>query len=328
MEEREWLSLIKHYEGADNKKSNLQLLVTFTSYFAIIAAMFALVIMDYPYWTVLLLSLPAAGFQVRIFIFLHDCSHNSYYKSSRACSITGTICGIITFTPFYDWQRSHGIHHASVSNLDKRGTGDIWTMTVDEYRKASTWVKIQYRIFRNPVFLFGIAPVFLFLIIYRLPHKGMRKKDLISIIFTNVMLALIITAAYFTVGITAYIKVFLPVITLATIFGMWLFFIQHQFKKVYWSHSGDWTPVKAAMEGSSFYRLPAVLRWFSGSIGYHHIHHLKPRVPNYRLRQCYNDIPELQKIIPVTLFAGFRSLFLYLWDEKTGEMVNYSVLKQ
>jgi omega-6 fatty acid desaturase (delta-12 desaturase) len=324
----EWLFSLKLYEGADNKRSILQLTITLILYFILITAMFYLVIYNYPYSVVMLAAFPAAGLHVKIFIILHDCCHNSYFNSPRVCSIIGHICGIITFTPFYDWQKSHGIHHASVSNLEKRGVGDLWTMTVDEYRSSSLPRRIQYRVYRNCLFLFGVAPLLLFLVIYRLPHKNMRRKDMISIVFTDVMIVLIITGFYFTTGILIYLKVFFPVITIASISGMWLFFIQHQFKTVYWAHSGNWDPVRAAMEGSSFYNLPGILRWFSGSIGYHHIHHLKPRIPNYRLRKCYNEIPVLRDITPISIFAGLRSLFLYLWDEKSGELVNFSVLRK
>ncbi|HNX24615.1 MAG TPA: fatty acid desaturase [Spirochaetota bacterium] len=324
----EWLSSLKEYEGADNNESFMQLAITFLLYFCLIAFMFYLVLYNYPYWIVILTAFPAAGLHVKIFIILHDCCHNSYFKSPRTCSIIGHICGFITFTPFYDWQRSHGIHHASVSNLERRGVGDLWTMTVEEYRSSSLLRRIQYRIYRNAFFLFGVAPLLLFVVVYRLPHQNMRRKDLFSIIITDIMIAVIIATAYFTVGLIPYLEVFIPVVTVASISGMWLFFIQHQFKKVYWSHSGNWDPVKAAMDGSSFYNLPGILRWFSGSIGYHHIHHLKPRIPNYKLRKCYNNIPELQEITPISIFAGFRSLFLYLWDEKTGELVNFSVLRK
>ena len=323
MEEREWLSSLKIYEGADNRKSLIQLITTLVAYFSLITAMFFLVTMDYPYWIVLLLSIPAAGFHVKIFIIMHDCCHHSFFTRTWMCFLAGQICGIITYTPFFDWQRTHGIHHASVANLDKRGIGDVWVMTVEEYRAAPAPVKILYRAFRHPLFLFGIAPVLLFIVVYRFPHKNMRRRDLASILFTDIAIALVIILVYFTVGIMAFIRVFLPVFVLAYSSGMWLFYIQHQFKNVYWSHAETWDRVQAAMKGSSFYNLPALLRWFSGSIGYHHIHHLKPAIPNYRLKKCYKAIPELQDITPITILTSFRSLFLSLWNEKTGELVSF-----
>lgn len=323
MKKPEWLSVLKPYEGGVNRKSIIQLSINLFSFLAIIALMFVITLKGFPYWLIILLSFPAAGFQVRIFIIMHDCGHNSFFNNTKACSVVGIICGIITFTPYNDWRKSHAVHHATVSNLDKRGSGDIWTMTVSEYKIATSFTKFKYRIFRNPLFLFGMAPLFLFLVLQRFPHRNIRKKELISVLFTDFILTIMIIAMIFTVGIMTYLKVFLPIVFIAFTSGTWLFYVQHQFKKVYWEKSDQWDRIKAALKGSSFYKLPIILRWFSGNIGYHHIHHLSPKIPNYNLPACFKNIPELRKVIPLTIGKSFRSLFLSLWDEQKREMINF-----
>lgn len=324
----EWLSQLRQHEGADVKKSIIQIITSFAPYLALMTAMFLLFHYGFPYWIVLLLSLIAGFFLVRIFIILHDCSHNSCFDSPRACSLVGHICGILTFTSPSDFRHSHGTHHATVANLEKRGTGDIWTMTVDEYRSAGRLKRFVYRVSRNPLVVFGVGSFLLFLLWQRIPLGRSRKKEVLSIIFFDIMIALTITAAFFTVGIKSYVAVQLPVLFIASIMGVWLFFIQHQFEDVHWFHNEDWEPFKAAMKGCSFYKLPGLLRWFSGSIGYHHVHHLRPRIPNYNLKKCYSDIPGLQEIEPISLWKGFKSAFLHLWDEKTGKLVSFSRAKK
>ena len=185
-----------------------------------------------------------------------------------------------------------------------------------------------YRLFRNPLFLFGIAPAFLFLVIFRFPGRKSRKKEVLSILYTDAILALIILCVSIFIGFSVYLKVYLPVVFLASVGGVWLFYVQHQFKNVYWAHNLDWDSEKASMEGCSYYKLPGVLRWFSGNIGYHHIHHLNSRIPNYNLRRCYNEIPRVREITPLTMISSIRSAFLHLWDEDSGTLVNYRYLKK
>ncbi len=328
MEVQNLYSLIKPFEGGVRSKSIPQLIISLFSYLGLIGLMFFLLHLEVSYWIVLLPALPASGFQVRLFIILHDCSHGSYFPGSRACSAVGSLCGLFTFTPYQDWRHSHAVHHATVGNLERRGIGDVWTMTVSEYREAGLFKKIRYRIFRNPLFLFGIAPAFLFLVLFRLPHVHMSRKDLASILFTDFCLFLILFPLSLGFGFLNVLMVLFPPILLSSIWGTWLFFIQHQFKEVYWSHSAQWDRYRAAMEGSSFYSLPHLLRWFSGNIGYHHIHHLNPRIPNYNLRRCYNEIAELREITPITLLTGFKSMFLQLWDEKQSELVSYRAARR
>ncbi|MDA3957037.1 fatty acid desaturase [Oceanispirochaeta sp.] len=327
MNRSEWSAVLDSYEGGNAKRSIGQFIFTVSAYFSLMIVMFYLVYTGYPYWIALLVAIPAAGFHVKIFIILHDCSHNSYFHSQKACTAVGRICGLITFTPYYDWRRSHAIHHASVANLEKRGVGDVWTMTVEEYKSAGRFKKLIYRIFRNPLFLFGIAPAVLFLLISRFPRKNLTKKEFRSIILTDLVLASVITTLSLFTGLGVILKSILPIVILSSMWGVWLFYVQHQFKNVYWSHSTEWDYEKAALLGCSFYKMPGVLRWFSGNIGYHHIHHLNSRIPNYNLKKCYNEVPGVRNIKVMTLLGSVRSAFLQLWDESSGKMVSFRRLK-
>lgn len=328
MDRSNWISSLKKYEGGDSGKSLFQLMLTLFCYSLLVSSMFYLVYTGKPYWISLLLAVPAAGFHIKTFIIMHDCGHNSYFKNPGLCTLTGRICGLITFTPYYDWRRSHAIHHASVSNLDKRGIGDVWTLTVEEYRSSPVIKKMIYRIFRNPVFLFGIAPVFLFLIIMRFPHDNMSRKELKSILLTDLMLGIIITALSLLFGFPVVLKVILPIVFLSTMGGVWLFYVQHQFENVYWAHSSVWSLEKAALNGSSYYKLPGIINWFSGNIGLHHIHHLNSRIPNYNLRKCFREIPQVKDIKPITFFHSIKLAFLNLWDEKSGKLINFRALRR
>ncbi len=225
--------------------------------------------------------------------------------------------------PFFDWQRNHGIHHATVANLDKRGTGDVWTMTVNEYYSSSKLLRLRYRFFRNPFFLFGIAPAILFLVMYRFPQQSTRRKDYFSIVITNAIIGLIVITAYYTIGLKIYLTIQLPIIIVGMSIGMWVFYIQHQFENVYWSRSEEWDLISAAIKGCSYYNLPGVLRWITGNIGYHHIHHMKPRIPCYNLKKCFDNVVELQYIEPITVKSGFKSLWLHLWDEDTQKLISF-----
>ncbi|MFH0975968.1 MAG: fatty acid desaturase [Spirochaetota bacterium] len=323
MNRPEWFDKLKPYANHDIRRAVFYILTSFVPYLAIVAIMFLMLMRGYPYWIILVVSIFAVGFYVRTFIIFHDCSHTSFINSKKICTILGLFCGVLTFTPFFDWQRNHGIHHATVSNLDKRGTGDVWTMTLDEYKASNFRVRLSYRLFRNPIFLFIIAPVFLFVIVYRFPQKSTRKKDYFSIIFTDIILVFIVITMHYTVGIKNYIAVQLPVIFIATSVGVWLFYIQHQFEDVYWAHGEKWDLISAALKGASFYNLPGALSWFTGNIGYHNLHHMNPRIPCYNLRRCYNEISELHYKPPITLKTGFKSLRLHLWDEETGRLISF-----
>lgn len=323
MNKPNWLENLKPFASPNNYKSLASLFTSVVPFLIIVTVMFVALAIGMPYWLVMLLALPAAGFHIRTFIVLHDCSHSSFLKSKMLSHVIGHVCGIITLTPYFDWQRNHGYHHAAAANLDKRGFGDIWTMTSKEYHCASTLGKLQYRVFRNPFFLFLIAPLFLFAIVYRFPQKSTKARDYFSIIFTDIVLIAILIAAFLTVGLLTFFAVVLPILFISTSLGVWLFYVQHQFEDVYWSHQDNWDLINASIKGSSFYKLPALLRWFTGNIGYHHLHHLQPRIPFYNLKKCYDKVPELQFVHPVTLSSSFKSLNLRLWDEQTNQLISF-----
>ncbi len=302
-------------------------MTTVLPYLTLMVAMY-FIYREFSFWWNAPLIFLAGALLVRIFIIFHDCVHHSFFPSERLCSFVGSILGVLVFTAYHDWRRTHLIHHGSFANLEKRGIGDVWTMTVQEFISASSWKRLFYRVYRNPVILFGPAPIVLFLIWNRFPVKGAGRKEILSVLFMNAVLIAIIVLALLTFGIREYIMIQLPVIALAGIFGMWLFFIQHQYEGVRWWHTEEWSSYQASMQGSSYYDLPAVLRWFSGNIGYHHIHHLSPRIPNYNLKRCYEENPELKEIITIKLFRGFRSIFLQLWDESSKELISIREAKR
>jgi omega-6 fatty acid desaturase (delta-12 desaturase) len=320
----DWYRSLSKYEKPDLMKAIWQIINTFVPYIALWALMVWMIRTGVSYWYTLPLIVVAAGLLVRVFIFFHDCCHGSYFASRRANKILGYISGILTFTPYEDWQLSHAGHHATSGDLDRRGIGDIWTLTVEEYLAAPKKTQFAYRILRHPCILFVLGSVAMFLIFQRFPHKGARQRERTGVAITNVALLAILVLASFTIGLRTYLLIQLPIICLAGALGIWLFYIQHQFEGgVYWERHQNWDPVKAALEGSSYYKLPKVLQWFSGNIGLHHIHHLKPRIPNYNLQKCYDDVSALQTIEPITLRQSFKSVFLNLWDESAQKMVSF-----
>lgn len=323
MYKKEIYELLKKHSVKSNTKSIIQIINTVIPYFAIIASMIWLLLNGYSYFIVLALGVVAAGFLVRIFIIFHDCTHGSFFKSKLWCRIVGHFCGILTFTAFFEWQHAHNHHHGTTSNLQKRGYGDMWMMTTQEYYAASTLKKLWYRLYRNPIFLFIIAPPFKFFILNRIPATFKWDKYLLSQLITSSGIALIIILASYTIGFKNYLLIQVPVMSIAGTFGIWLFFIQHQFEDAYWANTDDRDTFRASMEGSSYYKLPALFRWFSGNIGYHHIHHLLANIPNYNLRKCYNEIEDLHKVNIITIRKSLRSMILKLYDEDTKKLVSY-----
>lgn len=279
------------------------------------------------WWLAAPLAVLAAGFVVRIFIIFHDCGHGSFFKSRRANDIVGFITGVLTLTPYYHWRWEHNIHHASSGHLDKRGTGDILTLTVQEYLESSRWKRFSYRLARNPFILFIVAPLYLFLIRQRFPSAKANKRERHSVYWMNLAIFGLATGLTLIFGLKTYLLIQLIITGTAGAAGVWLFYVQHQFDGVYWERGEDWDYTKAALEGSSFYKLPKVLQWFSGNIGYHHIHHLSARIPNYNLERCHKAHPLFQAVKPITFFQSFRSLTFRLWDEQRRKLVSFRHLR-
>lgn len=323
----DWYSIISKYSQPNLRKAIWQLFNTFVPYIALWVLMVYFVQHGYSYWTTLVLAVLAAVFLVRIFIFFHDCCHGSFFASRRANRILGYVSGIMTFTPYEEWRSSHAKHHITVGDLDRRGTGDVWTMTLDEYLIAPRLKRLTYRIFRNPLVIFCLGPIFVFLIDNRFSHKGAKKHERNSVIFTNLAILAVIVIIGLIVGFREYLIIQLPIILIAGLIGIWLFYVQHQFHGVYWARHDAWDPMRAALEGASYYKLPKVLQWFTGNIGLHHIHHVRPSIPNYNLQQCYDDIPALQEVKPLTIRSSFKSLWMNLWDEKQQKLVSFRSLK-
>ena len=323
MDQVELHKVLSRYTTPDTGRSLSQISTALFIYLTSVTLLIVLIHFQAPVLVILIASLLTSPIIVHIFIIFHDCCHTSYFASRRACSLLGHFLGVLTFTAYFDWQRTHGIHHRYMANLERRGVGDIWLMTLSEYRNADKWTKLRYRLYRNPFFMFFVSAPFLFLILNRVPSKGFRRRELLSVLFTDIMIVLLLSCASALIGWKGLLLILLPMMLGASMLGVWLFYVQHQFRDVYWAHNGELDRFRAAMEGSSLYLMPSILRWLSGNIGYHHIHHLAPRIPNYRLKECFDDIPALQEIDPVPYLSGLRNMNLSLWDEESGLLVSF-----
>ncbi len=318
----ELIRSLSKYAQPDYRKALWQISNTIVPYLILWTIMIYSALQGY-HWLALLLTIPAAGLLVRIFIFFHDCCHNAFFASSRANRYLGYITGIMTFTAFDDWRRTHIIHHATSGNLDKRGIGDIWTMTVNEYKKASKFKRFVYRAFRNPLILFIFVPIILFLIVQRFASKGAGKRERLGLLYCNLALLTFAGIMIYSIGLGAYLLIQLPIIFLASSVGMWMFYMQHQYKDAYWVNSNHWDLIKSGLFGSSYYKLPKVLQWITGNIGLHHIHHIRANIPNYHLQQCYNEVPALQSVNIMNIRRSIKSMFLNLWDEELQKLVSF-----
>jgi omega-6 fatty acid desaturase (delta-12 desaturase) len=285
--------------------------------------------LDVGYWLTLLLAVPTAGFMVRLFIIQHDCGHGAVFRHRAANSWLGRVLGVFTLTPYDYWKRNHALHHATSSNLDRRGIGDIEMLTVEEYRSKPLVGRLLYRLYRNPVVMFVIGPTYMFFLQHRLPFHQMRDgwRPWISTMATNAAIALAVAAMIWLVGVRPFLMVHLPIMLMAASMGVWLFYVQHQFEGVAWSRQGSWSHFDAAMAGSSYYDLPAVLRWFTGNIGIHHVHHLNSRIPYYRLEKVLREHPELKTVGRLTLMDSFKTVRLSLWCETRKKLVSFKALR-
>ncbi len=325
-----WKNLVSRYQKSQFRKSIWQLLNSFIPFVLIwILMLYAL---DYGWWITLLLAFPASGFAIRLFIIQHDCGHGSFFNSKKANDRCGIFCSFFTFTPYHYWRKKHAIHHKSAGNLEHRGVGDIYTMTVREYFSLTRWGKLKYRLYRNPLILFIVFPTILFLIVYRFPAPGDKstlKNYQFSVYMTSLVIGLIMASLIWLVGLQSFLLIQLPISIITSSTGAWLFFVQHQFEDTYWANKDTWDFSEAALHGSSYYKLPKVLQWFTGNIGFHHIHHLSPRIPNYLLEKCQKENPELQQTAKVlTLRTSLKSILLSLWDENQKKLISFRQSKR
>jgi omega-6 fatty acid desaturase (delta-12 desaturase) len=318
-----WYQDTAPYARADARTALRQLANTLIPYGLLFVLMVYTVRHDYPYPVTLALAVVAAALFVRIFIFFHDCTHGSFLPSPRWNRIVGYFCGLLTFTAFDDWRRRHAAHHVAVGDLDRRGVGDVTLMTVAEYRAAPPLRRFAYRLYRHPLVLFGVGPSYYFLIQNRFPSKVAKKPEIYSVIMIDLALAGIVAVAGITLGWRTFLLVQGPILLLATTVGVWFFYIQHQFQGVYWSRHDQWDPWRVPLEGASYYQLPRWLHWATGNIGFHHVHHARPGIPNYRLRQCHEAVLVLHAVRPLTLLESLKTVRYKLWDEERQRLVGF-----
>lgn len=320
----EWYAAVKKYSQPKVSSSIWQITNTLVPYISLWIAMWYFSATNL--WLSSALAVLAGLLVVRIFIIFHDCGHFAYFKSKRACEIVGYITGIISFSPFYDWGKDHKLHHATSGNLDKRGFGDIWTLTVDEYKELDAKTQKKYRIYRHPLVIFFIGPIFVFVVKQRFVREHTGDNGKASIHITNIGLLIYGALMFWAIGWQFFLLQFI-VIAIAAVFGVWLFYVQHQFEDTYWEHNEDWTLAESALEGSSYYKLPRILQWLSGNIGFHHIHHLSSKIPNYRLEAAYNDSEIFQEVEPLTIRKSLKLVTFRLWDKENKKMVSFKALK-
>jgi acyl-lipid omega-6 desaturase (Delta-12 desaturase) len=318
---RTWKQAIAPYQAPELRSSVWQLASSVVPYLALWYV--AYLLLSVSYWLTLAAAVLAAGFMVRVFIVFHDCGHGSFFGSRRANDVTGFITGVLTLTPYHDWRHEHALHHATAGDLERRGHGDVTTLTVEEYRRLPLRGRLAYRLYRNPLVMFGIGPLWVFLVQQRFPTRGSALRERLSVHLTNLALAALAAVLIATIGLKATLLVELPIIVIAGAAGVWLFYVQHQFEQVYWARGARRDFVAAALLGSSLYKLPRVLQWFTGNIGFHHIHHLSPRVPNYKLERCHREQPVFQAVNTLTLRSSLRTLRLRLYDEVAGKLVTF-----
>jgi omega-6 fatty acid desaturase (delta-12 desaturase) len=319
-----WNETVSRYKHPDFRKSCWQILNSVVPFFLLWYLMY--LSYSYSYWLTLVVAVPTAGFLTRIFIIQHDCGHHSFFRSRRANDLVGFLCGVLTLTPYHFWRRTHARHHVTSGNLDHRGHGDVGVLTVEEYRERTKWGRLSYRISRHPLFLFGFGASYMFIVQQRLTHGLPRawQRERKSIHLTNLALLTAIGVGWMVIGLKPFLLIELPIVVLGAAAGSWLFFVQHQYEETYWQRRKSWDFISSALDGSSYYRLPRILRWFSGNIGYHHIHHLNSRIPNYNLPACYDEEAAFREAFTLGLRESLKCASLKLWDEDQQRMVTFA----
>jgi omega-6 fatty acid desaturase (delta-12 desaturase) len=317
-----WRDALAPYAKPNIGRSVLDIATSVVPYLALSYLMY--LTLSVSYLLVLVIAVPASGFLLRTYILFHDCTHGSFLPSKRANAWLGTVLGLIVFSPFQSWRHNHAVHHATSGDLDRRGVGDVPTLTVAEYN-AMPWKKrLGYRLFRNPLVMFGIGPIWAMIVAPRFVPSSARPRIKRSIIATNVALVVIVGGLCWLIGWQAFLLVQLPTAWLAGSAGVFLFFVQHQFEDAYWESSDEWSYADAALQGSSYLKLPRVLQFFTGNIGVHHVHHLSARIPNYNLQRAHDANPIFHEVPTLSLWDGIRTVRLKLWDEDRGRLVTWA----
>lgn len=322
----DWKAIVAEHQVPRRWAACWQIVTSLGAYLAMWCIMYRS--LSVSWWLTMPLALLTGGFLVRVFIIFHDCGHGSFFKSRLANDVWGFVTGMMSFTPYHHWRWEHAVHHATNGDLDRRGLGDIWTMTVSEYLAASRWMKLAYRLVRHPLVLFGIGPFFMFVIRERFSTANAKPRDKASVWIMNVAILSwsAVLISYF--GFMPWLIIQSTVMAVGASAGVWLFYVQHQYEDAHWQRSEDWDFLEAAIKGSSYYKLPRILQWFAGNIGFHHIHHLSSRIPNYNLERCHYSHPMFSEVKPLTLWASFKSMHYRLWDEENMKLITFRQLKQ
>ena len=320
-----WRDSVARHEQPSLRHSLFDLATSVVPYLPLTVAMY--LCLDVSVWLTLALSIPAAGFLLRTFIVFHDCAHGSFFPSKRANLWVGRFTGLLVFQPFGNWRHNHAVHHGTAGDLDRRGTGDVPTLTVDEYVSRSRGQRLGYRLFRNPVVMFGIGPIWSLMIGPRIWSSKMRPRQRRSVIVTNLVLALVIGTIFWVAGVGAWLLVQMPVAIIAGTLGVFLFYVQHQFEDVYWESSERWSYADAALQGSSYLKLPKILQFFSGNIGLHHVHHLSAKIPNYNLQRAHDENPIFHDVPLLSIRDGLHSVRLKVIDPASGRLLTWSQVK-
>jgi acyl-lipid omega-6 desaturase (Delta-12 desaturase) len=320
-----WREALLPYAEPRLARSLLDLLTSVVPFVGLTVLMY--LVASVSWWLPLALAVPAAGFLLRTYIVFHDCVHGSFFPSKRANARVGVVLGVIVYTPFQSWRHSHAVHHATAGDLDRRGVGDLPTLTVAEYQAAPWRRRVGYRLFRNPLVMFGLGPLFAMLLAPRWVSRSARPRIRRSVLGTDVVLAVLIGAICWLVGWETFLLVQMPPALLAGSAGIWLFYVQHQFEDTYWQSTDEWSYGEAALRGSSHLKLPRTLQFFTANIGLHHVHHLNARIPNYNLQRAHDENPFLHDVPTLSLYDGIRAVRLKLWDERRGRLVTWRTAK-